>query len=89
MKILKYILLGNFWSFLLILSGIIDLIIGTLVITDTIHVTEHAFIAAVVAFGVGILYLAGGIVIAVVKTRKEKMKNTRPENTKPEEKTRI
>ncbi len=79
---------GNFWSFLLILSGIIDLVIGTLVITDTIHVTEHAFIAAVVAFGVGTLYLAGGIAIAVVKMRREKIKNIQPANTKPEEKTR-
>lgn len=87
MKMLKYIFFGNFWSFLLILSGIIDLIIGTLVITDIIHVTEHAFLAAVVAFGVGLLYLAGGLVIAWVKMRKEKTKNSQTMNGKHDEKT--
>lgn len=89
MKMLKYIFFGNFWSFLLILSGIIDLIIGTLVITDIIHVTEHAFIAAVVAFGVGMLYLTGGIVIAWVKMKKEKTKKSQPVNGKHDEKNQI
>jgi hypothetical protein len=72
------ILFGNFWSFLLTLSGIIDFVIGVLVITDVIHVTEHSLMAAIICFGVGFAYLMGGITIAIVKMRKGKKKTAMP-----------
>lgn len=72
MKILKEIFFGSFWSFLLSLSGIIDIIIGILVLVDVIPVTEHSFMVSVICFVVGMIYLSGGLIIAVRRIKKEK-----------------
>ena len=71
MKIIKQILIGSFWSFLLTLSGIIDIIIGLLVLTGIIPVDEHSVMVSIICFAVGLLYLSGGIAIAVVKVKKK------------------
>lgn len=72
MNIIKEILIGSFWSFLLSLSGIIDIIIGILVFLDVIPVTEYSFLVSIICFGVGIIYLSGGLVIAVRRIKKKK-----------------
>lgn len=86
MKIFKHILTGNFWSFLLTLSGIIDVMIGFLVMFDVIHVEEHATLAYVICFGVGSLYFVGGILIAVFKMRREKATRIQTEAEKQDHK---
>ena len=67
-----FILFGNFWSFLLVLSGIVDVVIGLLVLFDVIQVVEHSFLAAIFCFVVGAIYFSGGVIIALVKMRKKK-----------------
>jgi len=72
LKLLKHILFGNFWSFLLILSGIIDSVIGIFVLTDIISVEDSSFPTYVICFIIGFIYLTAGLIIAIVKMRKEK-----------------
>jgi len=72
LKLLKYILFGNFWSFLLTLSGIVDIAIGIFVLTNIISVDSHSFLVSIICFIIGIIYLTGGFIIAMVKMKKQK-----------------
>ena len=71
LKLIKYILFGNFWSFLLVLSGIADIIIGFLVLTDIIHVEDSPFPAYIICFIISAIYLVAGIILAIIKMRKK------------------
>lgn len=72
MEFLKHILFGNFWSFLLILSGIVDIAIGVFVLTGVLPVKNHQFLIFIICLIIGMVYLAGGFTIALVKMRKTK-----------------
>jgi hypothetical protein len=71
MKLLKYILFGNFWSFLLVLSSIVDIAIGFMILTGIISVKDHALTAFIICLVIGLIYLAAGLTIAIVKCSKQ------------------
>ena len=72
MGLIKHILFGNFWSFLLILSGVIDMAIGVLVVTGAIFVRSSTVPVIIVCFGIGLVYLAAGLAIAIVRMKRQK-----------------
>jgi hypothetical protein len=72
LKLLKHILFGNFWSFLLVLSGVVDIAVGIFVLTGAMRVKGSSFPVFIVCFVTGFIYLSAGLAIAVFKMRKEK-----------------
>jgi hypothetical protein len=68
--LLKVILFGSFWSFLLVLSGIIDIILGLLFAIGVFSVRESPLPISIICFIIGFIYLAAGISIGVAKKRK-------------------
>jgi hypothetical protein len=70
LKLIKYILFGNFWSFLLILSGIVDTAIGICVLTGIISVRNSPVPILIICFAIGFIYFAAGLAIAVIKRKK-------------------
>jgi|GEM_PF-3206000 len=71
LKLLKHILFGNFWSFLLILSGIVDIVIGLFVLTDLISVRNYSTLLFIICLIIGLVYITAGLVIALVSIRKK------------------
>jgi hypothetical protein len=72
MVLLKHILFGNFWSFLLILSGIVDITIGILVLAGTISVKGSSLPVFLICLFIGLIYLAAGFAIAIVNAKKQR-----------------
>ncbi len=73
MRLLKYILFRNFLSFLLTLAGIVDIGIGVFIVLDIIPVEASSLILSYIfCFAIGSIYFAAGIMIAMVKLKKEK-----------------
>ncbi len=72
LKILKLILFGSFWSFLLVVSGIVDIGIGCCILSGIISVEGSALTIFLICLGIGLIYLAGGFAIAMVKNRSQK-----------------
>jgi hypothetical protein len=71
-NLIKYILLHNFWSFLLVLSGIIDITVGVvLFFGDWLSPEIASWKIFLICFSVGVFYLAAGVLIAVVQRRKK------------------
>jgi len=70
LELLKHILFGNFWSFLLILSGITDIVIGILVLTGTISIKNSSLPVFLICLVTGLVYLAAGFAIAIVDKKK-------------------
>ena len=68
--LVKYILFGNFWSFLLVLSGLVDIIIGILVLTGVITTRSSGFPVFIVCLATGLLYFSAGLAIAIFGRRK-------------------
>jgi len=71
LKLIKYILFGNFWSFLLILSAIVDIAIGVIILTDVLPVKGSPLPISLVCFAIGLIYLAAGLGIAITRLRKK------------------
>lgn len=77
-KILKFlarILFANVLVFVLIASSVIDFIIGLLVLTGVIYISNEAeapIPTYAMCFIVGIVYLTIGIIIGVIKRKKRK-----------------
>jgi hypothetical protein len=72
MGLIKHILLGNFCSFLLILSGIVDIAIGVLILTGAISVKGHTLAVLIICFVIGFIYFAAGLAIAIVTMKRRK-----------------
>jgi hypothetical protein len=68
--LLKVILFGSFWSFLLVLSGLIDIALGLLFAIGVFSVRESPAPIFVICFIIGSIYLAAGIAIGIAKKRK-------------------
>lgn len=70
---IKHILFENFWSFLLVLSGVVDIGIGViLVFTDGKSFSGPPLPVFVICFITGAVYLSLGIVIALVRLRRKR-----------------
>ena len=73
MDLIKFILFHSFWSFLLILSGIVDIGLGVVSsATGVLAITNSSWSTPAVCYTVGSVYLAAGITIAVIQKRKHK-----------------
>ena len=70
-KLLKSVLFGSFWSFLLIFSGIVDIAIGIIILTGVLSVRHAPFPVFIVCFIVGLIYIAAGLGIAIAKIKKQ------------------
>jgi uncharacterized membrane protein HdeD (DUF308 family) len=57
---------------LLILSGIVDIAIGILVLTGALPVRNAPLPVFLICFVIGFVYLAAGLIIAIVKMKKQK-----------------
>ena len=69
--LIKYILFGNFWSFLLILSGIVDIVLGILFLTGIISVKGgSSFLVFIICLITGLVYFLGGLSIAIIQRKK-------------------
>jgi hypothetical protein len=73
LKLIKHILLGNFWSFLLTLSGIVDIAIGIVILTGTLPVKNSPLPIFIICFVTGMVYLGAGLAIAALTMRKKKL----------------
>ncbi len=71
-ELIKHILLGNFWSFLLVLSGVVDIAIGLVCLSGAIEVKGSPVTICAICFGMGAVYLALGVLIAVLRMRRQK-----------------
>ena len=71
MGLIKHILLHNFWSFLFVLSGLVDVGIGIVsYFTGTLTTKNSPLATSVICFIVGGVYLFVGFIIAIVKMRR-------------------
>jgi hypothetical protein len=71
MGLIKHILFGNFWSFLFVLSGLVDLGIGGVsYLTGALTAKNSPLPTFVICFIVGGVYLFIGFTIAIVKKRR-------------------
>lgn len=71
--LIRHILFENFWSFLLILSGFVDIGIGlVLVFTDGKSFSGPPLPVYAICFITGAIYLSLGIVIALVRLRRKR-----------------
>ena len=72
-EFIKHILFGNFWSFLLILAGIVDIGIGVLsYFSGILAVRDSPLSTFLICLIVGSIYFAAGLAVAVVKYKKRK-----------------
>jgi len=68
---IKYILFHNFWSFLFVLSGLVDIGIGAVsYFTGALSAKNSSFPTFAICFIVGSVYLAIGLGIAMAKRKK-------------------
>jgi hypothetical protein len=71
-KLIKYILFHNLWSFLFVLSGIVDMLIAVvLLFSDWLDPDEPKITVFIICFAVGIVYFAIGVIIALVYSRRQ------------------
>ena len=71
MELIKHILLRNFWSFLFILSGLVDLGIGVVsYLTGALTVRNSPLPTFAICFIVGGVYFSIGLTIAIVSMRR-------------------
>jgi hypothetical protein len=71
MGLVKHMLFHNFWSFLFVLSGLVDLGIGVVsYLTGTLTAKNSPLPTFAICFIVGGVYLSVGISIAIVKMRR-------------------
>lgn len=81
MGLIKHILFHSFWSFLLVLSGIVDIIVSIVLYTTRAQsVTEAPFPIYLISFIVGMLYCAIGVTIAFFQIKKRKEQSGKDEN---------
>ena len=71
LKLLKHILFGNFWSFLLVLSGIVDIAIGIFIFTGLFPVRNSSALILIICLIIGLVYIAAGLAIALVSIKKK------------------
>jgi len=75
MGIIKHILFRNFWGFLFVLSGLVDLGIGIVSHLTGALTARNSFLPTfAICFIVGFFY-PGGIATTTIKFRKPKLKN--------------
>ena len=74
MELIKHILFHSFWSFLLVLSGIVDIIVSIVLYFTGTSAENAPFPVFLIAFIVGMLYIGAGITIAFfqLKRRRER-----------------
>lgn len=69
--LIKYILLHSFLSFLLTLSGIVDIAVGVLFLVGVFSVKNCSPVTLfLICLIIGLIYFTGGISIAVVQSKK-------------------
>lgn len=69
--LIKSILFGSFWSFLLVLSGIADLVLGLFFGIGILSVNDPPVPMFIICLAIGFIYLAAGIFIGALKSRKQ------------------
>jgi hypothetical protein len=75
-KLVKYILFHNLWSFLFVLSGIVDMIIAViLLLGDWLDPDKPKLTVFIICFAVGVAYFTIGIIIALVFSKRQKNKD--------------
>lgn len=75
MGLIKHILFHSFWAFLLVLSGIVDIIVSIVLYTiGGPSLINAPFPIFLIAFIVGMLYIGAGLTIAFfqLKRRRER-----------------
>jgi hypothetical protein len=76
MGLIKHILFHNFWSFLFVLSGFVDLGIGVVsYLTGTFTAKNSPLPTFTICFMIGGVYLSAGISLAIVKMRRHNSLN--------------
>lgn len=71
MELIKHILFHNFWAFLFVLSGIVDIGIGIVsYFTGTLSIKNSSLPTFAICFIIGAAYFAIGITIGIFKMRK-------------------
>ena len=71
MGFVKHILFHNFWSFLFLLSGLVDLGIGVVsYLTGALAAKNSPVPTFVICFIIGGIYISVGLSLAVIKLRK-------------------
>ena len=60
------------WSFLLVLSGIVDIGIGFFVLAGVISIRGSASTVFIVCLTTGLFYFSLGIALALIKMRRQK-----------------
>ena len=74
-KLIVYILFHNLWSFLFVLSGIVDMIIAlVLYFGNWLGPDEPKLKIFIICFAVGIVYFTVGIIIALIFLRRRENK---------------
>jgi len=69
--LIKHILFHNFWSFLFVLSGLVDLGIGVVsYLTGTLTAKNSPLPTFTICFIIGGVYISIGLSIAIVKMRR-------------------
>ncbi len=72
MGLVKHILLHNFWSFLLVISGIIDIALGIVsYFIGTPATKTSQFTTLAICSIIGFIYISIGIALAVFKIKKQ------------------
>jgi uncharacterized membrane protein HdeD (DUF308 family) len=70
--LIKHILTNNFWAFLLVLSGIVDIGLGIVFyFSEGMRENCSPLTAFLICFCIGVFYLGIGILIGVRKRRKQ------------------
>lgn len=73
MALIKHILFHSFWSFLLVLSGIVDIVVSVVLYTiGAPSVINAPFPIYLISFIVGMFYIAIGITIAFFQLKKRR-----------------
>lgn len=71
MGLIRHILFHDFWSFLFVLSGLVDLGIGVVsCFTGALAVSNSPLPTFAICFIVGGVYLSVGFTIAIVRMRR-------------------
>ncbi|OGO01330.1 MAG: hypothetical protein A2Y90_02695 [Chloroflexi bacterium RBG_13_52_12] len=75
--LIKHILLHSFWSFLLTLSGIVDIAVGVLFLVGVFSVKNGSpMMLFLICLIIGLVYFSGGVSIAIVQRKKMAGKQT-------------
>jgi len=72
-EFIKFLLFGSFWSFLLVLSAIVDIGLGLVFyFSDALTIENSPLPVSAICFIVGAFYLALAVIVALVKKKKHK-----------------